>query len=414
MSTELTIPVTAETFSRYKELAELNEKQTRLLYGWFSTLLGHGGQKKVSEAFGVGINTVRSGRSEFQGLTESAEAGRIRRPGAGRKSTETAQPGLLEAVRQALEGNSYGDPQRVLLWTTLSLRDIQAVVEKQGFHASHVTIGRLIGELGYSKQLNQKLLQVGEPHPNRDAQFHFIEDTVKAYLAAGYPVISVDCKKKELLGNFKNNGREYRKKGDPRAVWDHDFQIAELGKVAPYGIYVLNDNTGFVNLTKCSDTSEFAVESIRVWWNQIGKVNFPEAKKLLVTCDGGGSNGCRVRLWKEQLAILADETGLEIMVCHFPPGTSKWNKIEHRLFCYITRNWEGKPLIDIETVVNYISNTTTKGGLKVSCNVDTRTYEKGKKVTDEVMTSIDMEPVGEFGNWNYKIKGFRSMPVRVK
>lgn len=414
MPAELTIPVTAETFSRYKALAGLNEKQTRLLLGWFSTSLGHGGQKKVSETFGVGINTVRTGRSEYEGTTESAPPGRVRRPGAGRKSTEEAQPGLKEAVRRALEGNSYGDPQRVLLWTTLSLRDIQAIIEKQGFHASHVTIGRLIGELGYSKQLNQKLLQVGEPHPDRDAQFRFIEETVKAYLAAGLPVISVDCKKKELLGNFKNNGREYRKKGDPRGVMDHDFPLPELGKVAPYGVYVLNDNTGFVNLTKCSDTSEFAVESIRVWWKQIGKLNFPGAKKLLITCDGGGSNGCRVRLWKEQLAILAEETGLEIMVCHFPPGTSKWNKIEHRLFCYITRNWEGKPLIDIETVVNYISSTTTKTGLKVLCSVDPRIYETGKKVSDETMASIDLEPVGEFGKWNYKIKGFLPMPASVK
>ena len=215
-------------------------------------------------------------------------------------------------------------------------------------------MGRLIGNLGYSKQQNQKLLQVGEPHPDRDAQFQFIEATAQAYLAENLPVISVDCKKKELLGNFKNNGSEYRKTQDPRPVWDHDFMVKELGKVAPYGVYVLNDNTGFINLSKSSDTSEFAVESIRAWWLQYGRVNFPKAKKLLITCDGGGSNGCRVPLWKEQLAVFAEETGLEVMVCHFPPGTSKWNKIEHRLFCYISRNWEGKPLIDIQTMVNFI------------------------------------------------------------
>ena len=409
MTSELIVPITPETFKHYQDVAELNEKQTRLLLGWISTSLGYGGQKKVSQTFGVGINTVRAGSLEYQGVRKSAEAGRVRRPGAGRKSTESVQAGLREAVQRALEGSSYGNPGKVLFWSTLSLRDLQEIVEKQGFNVSHVTIGRLVSELGYSKQLNQKLLQVGEPHPDRDAQFRFIEQTVKEYLAAGYPVISVDCKKKETLGNFKNNGREYRKRGDPRKVLDHDFPL-ELGKVAPYGVYVLNDNTGFVNLTRCSDTSEFAVESIRAWWNQIGKINFPGAKKLLITCAGGGSNGCRVRLWKEQLAAFAEESGLELMISHFPPGTSKWNKVEHRLFCYISRSWEGKPLIDIDAVVKYISNTTTKGGLKVSCRIDPRLYAKGRKVTDEEMSRIDLEPVGEFGKWNYKIKGFLSSP----
>lgn len=412
MPSELSIPITYDAFQRYRAVAELNERQSRLLLGWFSDALGHGGQKRVSQAFEVGINTVRVGRSELLGETPSADAGRVRRPGAGRKSTEVAQPGLREAIQRALEGNSYGAPERVLFWSTLSLRGIGDIVKSQGFNVSHVTVGRIISELGYSKQLNQKLLQVGEPHPDRDKQFHFIESTVKQYLAEGLPVISVDCKKKELLGNFKNNGREYRK-GDPRAVLDHDFALSDLGKVAPYGIYVLNDNTGFVNLTKCSDTSEFAAQSIRAWWMQIGKVNFPEAKKLLITCDGGGSNGYRVRLCKEQLAQLAQETGLEIMVCHFPPGTSKWNKIEHRLFCYISRSWEGKPLLDIQAVVNYISNTTTKTGLKVNCRVDERICEKGIKVTDETMATLDLEPMGRFGQWNYKVRGFLSSPSKI-
>lgn len=412
MADEILISVTPDKFQRFKNLAELDEKQTRILLGWFADSLGHGGQKLICKVLKVGVNTVRAGRAEFEGVKGDLPSGRVRRPGAGRKSTESEQPGLVEAIRKTLEGNSYGDPERVLFWTTLSLRDIEKIVKKEGFSASYVTVGRLIEELGYSKQQNQKLLQVGSPHPDRNAQFEFIEQTVKAYLADGYPVISVDCKKKELLGNFKNCGSEYRKKSDPRAVLDHDFVIKELGKVAPYGVYVLNDNTGFVNLTQCSDTSEFAVESIRSWWYQIGKANFPAATKLLITCDSGGSNGCRVRLWKEQLAILAQETGLEIMVCHFPPGTSKWNKVEHRLFCYISRSWEGKPLIDIETVVNYISNTTTKGGLKVECRVDPRIYKKGKKVPDETMANIDLEPVGEFGKWNYKLRGFRSTGIR--
>ena len=356
MNGEMTISISAENFKRFKELAGLNEKQSRLFFGLYSMNLGRGGPKKVAEHFGVGINTVRIGLSEFKGDGDLPEPHRIRRPGACRKATEDAQPGLKEAIPKALEGNSYGDPERVLFWSTLSLRDIQAIIEGPGFKASYVTVGRLIGNLGYSKQQNQKLLQVGEPHPDRDAQFQFIEATAQAYLAENLPVISVDCKKKELLGNFKNNGSEYRKTQDPWPVWDHDFMVKELGKVAPYGVYVLNDNTGFINLSKSSDTSEFAVESIRAWWLQYGRVNFPKAKKLLITCDGGGSNGCRVRLWKEQLAVFAEETGLEVMVCHFPPGTSKWNKIEHRLFCYISRNWEGKPLIDIQTMVNFISN----------------------------------------------------------
>ena len=408
MTEELALSIAPDSFKRYKDLAGLDEKQTRLFFGWVSSLLGRGGIKKTSKCFGVGINTVRSGLAEFSGEEQLPDKSRIRRAGAGRKATEVAQPGLREAVQKALEGSSYGDPERVLFWSTLSLRDIQEIVAAQGFKASHVTIGRLIGELGYSKQLNQKLLQVGEPHPNRDDQFRFIEATVQSYLAAGLPVISVDCKKKELLGNFKNNGQEYRKSQDPRPVLDHDFMLKELGKVAPYGVYLLNDNTGFMNLTKCSDTSEFAVESIRAWWQLYGKEHFPNSKKLLITCDGGGSNGCRVRLWKEQLAVFSEETGLDIMVCHFPPGTSKWNKVEHRLFCYISRNWEGKPLIDVQTMVNYISNTTTKGGLKVSCRIDPREYVKGKKVSDEVMNSIALEPIGQFGKWNYVIRGFLS------
>ena len=408
MTEELALSIAPDSFNRYKDLAGLDEKQTRLFFGWVASLLGRGGTKKTSKCFGVGINTVRSGLAEFNGEEQLPDKSRIRRAGAGRKATEVAQPGLREAVQKALEGSSYGDPERVLFWSTLSLRDIQEIVAAQGFKASHVTIGRLIGELGYSKQLNQKLLQVGEPHPNRDDQFRFIEATVQSYLAAGLPVISVDCKKKELLGNFKNNGQEYRKSQDPRPVLDHDFMLKELGKVAPYGVYLLNDNTGFMNLTKCSDTSEFAVESIRAWWQLYGKEHFPKAKKLLITCDAGGSNGCRVRLWKEQLAVFSEETGLDIMVCHFPPGTSKWNKVEHRLFCYISRNWEGKPLIDVQTMVNYISNTTTKGGLKVSCRIDPREYVKGKKVSDEVMNSIALEPIGQFGKWNYVIRGFLS------
>ena len=407
MADAVTVSVTSENFERLKSLAELNEKQVRLVVGMFCSTIGYGGQKQVAAVFGMGLNTVRTGCLEFEGKTPSA-VNRVRRPGAGRKSTESSQPGLVEATQELLENNSYGDPERVLFWTTLSLRDIEEKLAQKGFKASYVTIGRIISQLGFSKQLNQKLLQVGEPHPDRDGQFKFIEDTVQKFLKRGDPVISVDCKKKEILGNFKNNGREYRHKKDPRPTFDHDFLIKELGKVAPYGVYVLNDNTGFVNLTQGSDTSEFAVQSIRSWWYQVGRINFPNAKRILITCDGGGSNGWRVRLWKEQIAVLAAETGIEFTICHFPPGTSKWNKIEHRLFCYISRNWEGKPLLDIETVVEYISNTTTKAGLKVQCVTDPRSYASGIKVTDEQMADILLEPLGEYGRWNYRIRGFKS------
>ena len=408
------LPIPPENIKRFRSIAELTEKQTRLLAGLLVCSMGHGGQKLVASSMGLSINTVRAGRAEFEekkGLEDAAN--RVRRVGAGRKTIEKTQPEVTEALEQLLENNSYGDPERVLFWTTLSLRGMQKVLESKGFKLSHVTISRLLDEMGYSKQLNQKLLQVGESHPNRDDQFRFIEAKVKEFLDRGDPVISVDCKKKELLGNFKNNGAEYRRKHDPRLVKDHDYIDKLLGKVAPYGIYVLNNNTGYVNLTTCSDASEFAVESVRAWWNHIGSPTFPNAKRLLITCDGGGSNGCRVRLWKEQLAVLSAELGLEITVCHFPPGTSKWNKVEHRLFCYISRNWAGKPLTDIETVVKLISSTTTKTGLKVECREDKKVYNKGIKVSDKQMKNINLTPLGEFGKWNYVINGFVNPPADI-
>ena len=404
MADTLTVQISRADISRYEEVAELDEKQRRIFLGMLCTILGHGGQKKVALFFKASVNTIRTGYAEFTGNTEATKE-RVRRPGAGRKRADEAQPGLKEAVRKALENNSYGDPERVLFWTTLGLRNLTEIVQKQGFTASYVTVGRIVEELGFSKQQNQKLLQVGKPHPDRGGQFEFIEKMVKEFLDAGDPVISVDCKKKEILGNFKNHGKEYRLKGDARKVFDHDYLLKELGKVAPYGIYVLNDNTGFVNLTKCSDTSEFAVQSIRSWWYQIGRLNFPNSKRVLITCDGGGSNGCRVRLWKMELAALSEETGIEFTVCHFPPGTSKWNKIEHKLFCYISKNWEGKPLVDIETVVKLISSTTTKSGLKVECRIDERCYKTGIKVSDDEIERVKLMPLGAYGQWNYTIAG---------
>ena len=381
MADSRTFTLSQEAIAQYLEQAQLSEKQKRLMWGMLAIESGRGGRQSVATTFNVGLNTVTAGKAEFTGAKEVDSAkDRVRRPGAGRKTVIEKQPGVIEATKELLDNSSYGNPESILCWTTLSFRTISEKLKEKGYKVGKSTIGVILDELGYSRQQNQKMLQVGEPHPDRDAQFKFIAKTTNDFLEAGDPVISVDCKKKEILGNFKNNGSEYRKKGDPRKVYDHDFELKELGKVAPYGVYVLNDNTGFVNLTKCSDTSEFAVESIRAWLKNYGSCNFPNSKRILINCDCGGSNGYRVRLWKEQLAVLAEETGFEITVCHFPPGTSKWNKIEHRMFGYISKNWEGKPLINIETVVNYISNTTTTTGLKIECRVDDRQYQKGVKV----------------------------------
>ena len=258
--------------------------------------------------------------------------------------------------------------------------------------------------MGYSRQQNQKMCQIGDQHPDRDAQFRYISETAEQFLKAGDPVISIDTKKKENIGNFKNNGSEYRPKGNPRQVLDHDFPLPELGKVAPYGVYVLNNNTGFINLGISHDTPEFAGASVRAWWNAIGKNTFPDAKRIYITCDNGGSNGSRIWLFKHYLQNISNETGLEIHVSHFPPGTSKWNKIEHRLFCYISKNWQGQPLIDIETVVNLISSTTTKTGLEVVCKVDPNTYETGLKITEDQKEIINITFVGPNEKWNYIIR----------
>jgi hypothetical protein len=278
------------------------------------------------------------------------------------------------------------------------------LADRHGIDASHVTVGAILEDLGYSKQTNQKMLQVGKPHPDRNAQFEHINSKAKEFIDSGEPVISVDTKKKENIGNFKNPGREYRKTKDPRKVLDHDFPIQELGKIAPYGIYNLNHNVGFVNVGTSHDTAEFAVESIFRWWKAVGEHTFRSASKLLITCDCGGSNGNRTKMWKYQLGQLAERIGIEIYVCHFPPGTSKWNKVEHRLFCYISKNWQGKPLVDIETAISLIGATTTETGLSVICQRDDTVYELKRTVSEEDFDSIKMEKIAPFENWNYLFK----------
>ena len=382
----------------------LDERQRRIYLASEALSYGYGGISRVSEISGVSIPTIRQGIAEIK-AGEISENGRIRKEGAGRKRAEDIYPNILESIQNIVDGNTYGNPERVLSWTTLSLHDIQDLLHtKYKIKVSYRTVSTLLEKLGYSKQSNQKMMQIGEPSPNRNEQFEYINSKVKEFIDAGDPVISVDTKKKENVGNFKNNGQEYRKKKDPRKVLDHDFPIPELGKISPYGIYVINSNTGFVNLGTSHDTAEFAVESISRWWETIGKNTFPNQKRLMITCDCGGSNGYRLHLWKYQLSQLAERTGLSIHVSHFPPGTSKWNKVEHRLFCYITKNWQGQPLVDIQTAVNLIGSTTTAKGLKVICKADYNEYPLSKKVSDEDYNSISISRIDPFGEWNYIIE----------
>ncbi len=391
-------------------LPKLNETQRRQLQGSIADALGQGGVAYVNSLTGAARNTISRGIEDLNSIAEAESADQslaisgIRKPGGGRKKESEKHPMLYQDIEEIIDPDTYGNPMKPLRWTTLSLRKIAEELLKKGYKVSQNIVSRALEALGYSKQQNQKMYQVGNQHPDRDAQFQHINETAQAYLERGDPVISIDTKKKENVGNFKNPGSEYRKEKSPRKVLDHDFPISELGKVNPYGVYVLNDNTGFVNLGTSHDTAEFAGESVYQWWEAVGKNTFPEAKRLYINCDGGGSNSSRRWIWKYQLQLLANKTGLEIEVSHFPPGTSKWNKVEHRLFCYISKNWQGQPLIDIETIVSLIGSTTTKKGLKVICQVDNNVYETGKKISEEEKESINIEFLEPFTQWNYIIR----------
>lgn len=383
-----------------------DEKSKRILLSKAADVYGHGGKNHIIALTGITYPTLIAGKADSEDESVVA-SNRIRKEGGGRKPTTEIYPGIEEILEQIIDGNTYGDPCKELHWvaSTLSLRKISTILkEEHSISISHVKVAQLLLAMGYSKQVNQKMEQVGTPSPDRDEQFEFINRTAHSFLGKCDPVISVDTKKKENIGNFKNNGAEYRKSKDPRRVLDHDFPISELGKVAPYGVYVLNDNTGFVNLGVSHDTSEFAVSSISCWWDSIGKTNFPNAKRIYITCDGGGSNSSRSRNWKYELQQFSNDTGLEIMVSHYPPGTSKWNKIEHRLFCYISKNWQGQPLIDIETVISLISHTTTEKGLSVICKLDPKKYETGRKISDAEFSKLNLEPCCTLEKWNYIIR----------
>ena len=385
--------------------SKLNERDKRIFLGALSASMGYGGVKTVSQISGVAETTIRRGIRE---LSDPAyyEDERIRAPGGGRKSALETTPELKAWIEKIVERETYGDPMNAeRRWTAMSLREIaRTVCIEHHQSVSHVTVGNILEEIGYSKQKNKKMLQVGVDHPDRDLQFRYIRYKANIFQEHGMPVISIDCKKKENLGEFASSGREYRKKKDPRKALDHDFKNKKLGSVAPYGIFVVNNNTGFINLGTSHDTSEFAGVSIMRWWETVGTATFPDAKKLFITSDCGGSNDYRHKAWKYALQELANQTGLEIHVSHYPPGTSKWNKIEHRLFCYITKNWAGQMLVDIVTVVNLISHTTTEKGLKVQCVTDTNHYELKKKPTEEEYANINLLRKRFHGEWNYVIK----------
>jgi len=389
---------------RYKALAPYLTEKTRRLYAASECLGGSRGIKgEVSRATGVSYREIQRGLAELHEPFETTEAiGRIRKKGGGRKRLNESSPALTKDLQTLVESSTLGAPCAPLLYTSKSLRQLARALGNKGHNVSHVTVGELLKDMGYTLQANSKTI-AGADHPDRNAQFEYINEKTLGFQTENQPVVSVDCKKHELIGNYKNNGREYHPKETPIKVKDHDFMDKALGKAIPYGVYDLSKNEGFVNVGCDHDTSVFAVESIRAWWYRMGKERYGNASKLLITADGGGSNGYRRRAWKTELAKLAEETGLQISVCHFPTGTSKWNKIEHRLFSHITMNWRGRPLVTMDVIVNLIANTTTTTGLKVECVSDERTYQKGIKITDEELNSVNITKDDFHGDWNYTL-----------
>ena len=378
----------------------LDERQRRLLMGAEARALGHGGIRLVARAAGAREATVSLGVDEVEAGAEPL--GRARRPGGGRKRAADADPGLVPALLALAEPQERGDPMSPLRWTTKSTRNLADELTRQGHKVGADTVGDLLRAEGFSLQGNAKTLE-GTRHPDRDAQFRYISGQVQAHQDSGDPVISVDTKKKELVGEFKNAGRDWRPKGQPAAVRTHDFPGDSAGKAIPYGVYDVTADTGWVNVGTDHDTAAFAVESIRRWWNAAGSQDYPDARRLLITADAGGSNGYRTRAWKTGLAALAEQTGLEITCCHFPPGTSKWNKIEHRLFSHITMNWRGRPLTSHDVIINSIAATTTRTGLTVQARLDDGTYPTGVKVSNAQMAALPASRHPFHGDWNYTL-----------
>lgn len=398
----------------------LDERQKRIYLAAEAEALGWGGMGYISRIANVDKDTLTAGRKDILALRNGTAAenrpsgqntpgqpagakGRIRKQGGGRKNIAQTQPGIVEALLKLVDGSTYGNPENPLSWTTKSVRNLAEELRKEGFSVSHVKVKELLEQEGYTLQANRKMKQTGRAHEDRDAQFAHINKTTADYAANGQPVISVDCKKKENLGEFANKGAEYSPKGKPVTVLDHDFYDSSKGKAIPYGTYDVANNEGYVNVGVSHDTARFAVNSIYAWWQEMGQERYPDAAMLYITADGGGSNGSRNRLWKLELQEFADKTGLAVEVSHFPPGTSKWNKIEHRLFSYISKNWRGRPLETLEVVVNLISSTTTGKGLRVKCGIDNGSYETGEKVSDEELEAVRFFPNEFHGEWNYVI-----------
>jgi DNA-binding phage protein len=396
MDDEATIPTRFAMLSPF-----LNERTRRLLTAAEAAALGRGGIATVARATGVSRRAIAAGLAELH-APQATSASRVRRPGGGRKRAVQTDRTLQDDLERLIDPVTRGDPESPLRWTCKSVRKLAEELRRLGHATSHRMVAELLHALGYSLQANRKTLE-GTNHPARNAQFAHINAKVQAALQAGDPIISVDAKKKELVGDFKNAGREWHPAGQAVPVRVYDFIIPALGRVTPYGVYDMAQNTGWVNVGTDHDTATFAVESIRRWWYAMGQPAYPHARTLLITADGGGSNGSRVRLWKLELQQLANKTGLEIAVCHFPPGTSKWNKIEHRLFSFISQNWRGKPLVSHEVIVNLIAATTTQTGLKVVCQLDQNAYPAGLKVSKKAMEEINLRRDPFHGEWNYTI-----------
>jgi hypothetical protein len=380
----------------------LDERTRRIMAATEAVSLGYGGIAVVRRACGLSRKAISKGIRELQGRGTPL-VGRIRRPGAGRKSITHSDPRLVQTLEGLIDAQTRGDPESALRWICKSTRAIAGELGRQHHPVSHMKVAQILHDLDYSLQRNRKT-EEGADHPDRDAQFRHINAAVKRCLRQGIPVISVDTKKKELIGNYHNAGQQWRAAKQPTAVQGHDFPSPQVPRAYPYGIYDIGRNAGFVNVGTDHDTGAFAVASIRGWWRTEGRRLYPNAKKILITADGGGSNGWRLRLWKLELQKFADQTALDIAVSHFPPGTSKWNKIEHRLFSFISSNWRGEPLRDYETIVNLIAGTTTAKGLTVTCRLDRRKYPTGREVSDEEMQRVNLEPNTFHGEWNYLIK----------
>lgn len=389
---------------KHRRLAQiLDERSRRLWAATEASFLPYGGVSVVSKATGLSRTTIHAGMGELEaGQMRATAPGRKRKPGAGRKPITHHEPEIVRELDKLVEPVTRGDPECPLRWTCKSTRVLAAELRYQGYRIGDRKVADLLHQMRYSLQANAKTLE-GKQHPDRNAQFEYINRQTKAFQRRGQPVISIDTKKKERVGNFKNGGREWRPHGEPEATAVHDFEDRQLGKIIPYGIYDVQDNSGWVSVGIDHDTADFAIDSILSWWKQMGGKTYPAAEELLIMADAGGSNGSRLRLWKIGVQRLADTTGLRIKVCHFPPGTSKWNKIEHRMFSFITQNWRGRPLISHEAIVNLIGSTTTTTGLKIKARLNRKQYPTGIKVTDTELAKVRIKPGKFHGEWNYTI-----------